>query len=562
MQIPLIRYLNRNVVLVLLLPVSPVILAQQGSGHESYFGRYAGKYIQSVGIETFNPAGIRIYDTTQFNPNWIPRTINHLHSRSKAWPMYRVLRFSVGDTLDPVHIYESERLFRKLLFIRDCIVRINRVPDDTNQVKVLFLLQDRFSLIPNFSGGTALWRGGITENNLLGYGHRVSVAMAGGSGMSPSPSVYLSGWYPLLGKSLIQLSGDYALHGNAGLRSFRIERPLISPLFRWGGGIASGIRMGDGGTALQEPGTGVLFKQQRHDVWVGHALPLKQRNNSWFDQFVVSAGFSASTLSANEVVFDSHRSVSVLASGGYTLMRRYRERYLFSWEQAADFSEGMSVFVTQGWINQQDAARHYSGLYLYLARNTPAGYVSVVLSGAARMQGVLIREAGAGLQGIYVSPQVRYDRYRVRLLLNGKFRRGGSEPLASPLVTDGRSEDVWQFNGRVLESLSRSSAEAKMVVYTPWKPFDMDIAPFLSAGFSDQGNWPALGITAGKITALGAGLILRSRKRAINVIRLSFFYYSGLVSPHQPLFRLSPFWVFDLPPVDFQPPLPVPAAGI
>lgn len=520
---------------------------------ESFEGS-RGKQITNLQVETYKPAGIRIYDTTLMNSSFIPQFINRFHHSSSHKVIRRVLRVLPGDTSDPLSLYESERLVRKVVFVRDCF--IYSYPDGDTAVTLRVVAQDRFSLRANYARSEEIMRVSLGDLNFGGTGLMLSVAAAYDNSGYTAP--YISASYPLFTKTLLQISGDYSFQTNSGLRSIRIARPALSPLFRYTGAFAHGVRYGNGGIGVDLPGSPA--KQIRTDAWLGRNFLLYQQGYNTTGQLVFSAGASESTEYSPAQKYISR---SLIFTTGFVHSKRFRENYLFSWEQISDFSLGYGLFLSQGWISQQSPGNHYSSLEVQAATKGWLGYVGLQLVGAIRSQALNAVESAMSGRFVYVSPRViSYDRYRIRFIGSAMWRKGGSQPLASPLVTDGRSEDIWQMNGRILTSLSNFSFDSRIVMYTPWSPFGFDVAPFVYVGFAQIRNWPALRILSGNLLAIGPGVILRSRARAINVLRLALVFYPGKVSDHQPLLKFGPPWVFDLPQTEIVLPEPLPAAGI
>ena len=557
----------RNSLVFFLFFTRLIVFSQSAEGDN--YQRFSGKIIRQLDIETYDPAGVRIYDIAITNTALPPRVVNAIHYQTKPKTVRRLLLFEVGDTVNPFEVYESERLLRRILFIRDCFIKMNPVAGDTNSVNILLVMQDRFSIGLNATLGNA-YRLSLSERNIMGTGHRGAFTLTG-NGFKGLPDVFWSYSVPNLGRKLFQISVDYSSNPFSGIRSASFSRPLLSPLFRWGGGVAYGERNGNGGTSVPEQSElETNYRYVRQDAWVGYATQPHYIGKRRIKQFVFTGSYSLSDLLkksdtvsvAPDPAEKNGYSQSFLATATFLKLHRYREGYIFSWEQVADYSEGISVSVTQGYIDQNDNAHHYSGLEVILARKFRSGYFSLQIQSGMRTSGLKVAESAAEFTGFYLSPLIGKGRYKFRAMLNGKYIAGGSDPVARPLVTDGKSEDIWQLNGRIFQALTRSSCELRMVMYTPWKPFDFELAPFVYGGFSRLKTWPQLGIEPGIFAAAGAGLILRSTKRAINVVRITFLFYPIVLGQSQPAYKIMPGWLFDMPNPNFEITGPLPAAGI
>src|SRR4051794_4787915 len=79
---------------------------------------FHGKPIRNVFIETMDPFGYSLDDASRTPHNWLERTGNHLHLKSKAIAIRNFLLFKQGAALDTFKISESKRLLRSQKFIR------------------------------------------------------------------------------------------------------------------------------------------------------------------------------------------------------------------------------------------------------------------------------------------------------------------------------------------------------------------------------------------------------------------------------------------------------------
>jgi hypothetical protein len=549
---------------VSILLVTSGMLCQTVNEGDNY-DQFSGCIIQKLAIETYDPAGIRIYDTTIYNNRLIMRSINVLHKHTRSQIISRILRFTVGDTVEPFAMYESERLIRRLIEVRDCFIKMKFIPGDRTRVSVLIVVQDRFSLAPAASIGSDFWMAEMRERNFLGSGHRMSVRISGGDSTNSSPFMYFSYTLPIVSKQLFQIGGDYSTSTSGGYRGVRVSRPLISPLFKWGGGLSYGIRYGSIAAVNKPVQEGISVRQEQREVWIGRAFSHGTRSNRISRQVIVSGAYVRSRLErkepAQELIY-GNASEAVLGSAGFTILHRYRKKQLFSFEQVSDFTEGVSLFLTQGWIDKGDNAHAYSGLFMLIARQFPFGYFAGSGDWGFRAGQNTLPEHALEIKSIYVSPLLELGNYRLRATLNGRFLTGNSNPGAAQLVADNRSENVWLSNNRVFQSLNRTAVEFRLALYTPWKILGADIAPFIYAGTNKLAAWSIPEIGGGWNNAIGIGVIFRHVKLAINVVRISFVFYPASTIANHPIYQFLQPHVFELPPTDFDVPQPHTVIGI
>ena len=127
---------------------------------------FDGLLIDSILIENRN-----IYDTdTKEYDNFIFRTANSLHIRSRRNVIARELLFKKGDRYSTKLAEETERNLRRRLILFDAFVKPERLSDDRLLVRVITI--DQWSLSGGFQysreGNQTRYQLGATEKNLLG----------------------------------------------------------------------------------------------------------------------------------------------------------------------------------------------------------------------------------------------------------------------------------------------------------------------------------------------------------------------------------------------------------
>lgn len=127
---------------------------------------FDGAIIDSILIENRN---IYATDSKEYD-NFIFRTANRLHIRSRQSVIRRELVFKEGDRYSSKLAAETERNLRRRLILFDAFVKPERLPDNRLLVRVVTI--DQWSLSGGFQynreGNQTRYQLGATEKNLLG----------------------------------------------------------------------------------------------------------------------------------------------------------------------------------------------------------------------------------------------------------------------------------------------------------------------------------------------------------------------------------------------------------
>lgn len=123
--------------------------------------------------------------------NSLYRTANDLKYTTSHVVIERELLFEVGDSYDEFLVRESERIIRRLKYLRN--VRISAQLEN-DEVDLTVTAQDTWTLIPQFSFSSGDGRGrtavGLAESDLMGLGKRLEVLYREDDGQTGVETVY------------------------------------------------------------------------------------------------------------------------------------------------------------------------------------------------------------------------------------------------------------------------------------------------------------------------------------------------------------------------------------
>lgn len=110
--------------------------------------------------------------------NALYRAVNRLHILTRSDTVRRQLLIKTGDRLSADRIHESERILRGANYLYDAMIIPGRICGDT--VELLVVVRDIWTLQPTASfhrtGGNNSTSIGISDDNILGYGHGLSLS--------------------------------------------------------------------------------------------------------------------------------------------------------------------------------------------------------------------------------------------------------------------------------------------------------------------------------------------------------------------------------------------------
>jgi hypothetical protein len=164
----------------------------------------------------------------------LARLADAIHGVTRPEVIRRELLFSEGEDLDPAKLAETERNLRALDLFRSVKIRVEPVGE--NQVDVVVHTRDgwttQLSGTLGRAGGGNKFGAEIQENNLLGFGKRLSISFASNPDRDTRAVAYEDPQF--LGQRLT-LDVIYASMSDGNRRRFALTRPFRSLETKSGG---------------------------------------------------------------------------------------------------------------------------------------------------------------------------------------------------------------------------------------------------------------------------------------------------------------------------------------
>ena len=216
-----------------------------------YFKQYEGKIIRSIRITT-KLSDLSGGSSRHQMVNWGIRAASNvaqaIHVDSRPGRILPYLLIKEGEVVRAQKMAEAERVLRSNKFIEDAVILIDQ--EAGNQVDLLVIVNDVFSLVPELGYySPTKFTTGLVDANLAGSTNFLGVGMLYDKEAirKVRPGLRLTLRNPM--GNYLSFSGVYTSFGRSLTSSrlsessviLKVERPYISNLFRWLGGIQAGI---------------------------------------------------------------------------------------------------------------------------------------------------------------------------------------------------------------------------------------------------------------------------------------------------------------------------------
>lgn len=196
------------------------------------FADFAGMNIASIETVT-----LPVFNENDPKENlWVFRLANRLHIDTRPDTIERQLIIARGDQLDQKKIRENERLLRRNDYLIDAMIVPRLICGD--DIHLLVVVRDVWTLSPSASasrtGGENRSDVGLSESNLLGLGHEVSIGYYDNSERSGKTFDYL---HPNIVGTHTEMFIGVEDNSDGDAQEIAIERPFYELDSRWSAGV-------------------------------------------------------------------------------------------------------------------------------------------------------------------------------------------------------------------------------------------------------------------------------------------------------------------------------------
>ena len=528
------------------------------SGTISSYKQFEGKTIGSIHIIILDPLGKVQDDTLTLPGNFLNRTGNKVHVKSRQFVIRNKLLFAEGDVFDSLKLKESERIIHQSPGIRDAKIRVECNAADEELLKVLIVVRDYWSingeLIANISSNFL----SASDNNFLGYSHVIQNRLS--YSLNNPNSLTLIGNYAIsnIRNTFISANLYYtcsSIYKNIGLS---LDRPFISPLTRWAGGINLNPVHTFWTTILDGRTTSTPLVFRTEDVWLGRSFALtKGKTHSWIEPRLVLTGriYDMHYTSRPDLRYDPLRlnQNSTLYLGGVGISNRnyYKDVNIYRFGATEVVPEGRLVSFTAGYRKSDILKEYYCGVKLAGARHIKhIGYLAELVEYGTFLQNSRSTKGALNAELKFLSDQIKYENWNIRAFGDLKSTLGYRRDAGESLNING-SNGLTGFNSDLLTGNCRTVLNLAFVFYSPYKFMEFQFAGIIFTGFGRLSDTP-LAMASGPVYRnYGLGLLIRNENLVLSTIQLSINFYPQIPGRMPNSFQFNPSSIPDIRFSDF-----------
>lgn len=513
------------------------------------FEKFQGKIIRKINIETYDPFGYSITDTSRVPTKKIEKIGNAMHLKTKQFTVRSLLLFKRNQALDSIKMKESERLLRTQRYIRRVSVKPVAVSDTSDSVDIQIKVLDSWSWYPSGSLSTSSGRLNLTNRNFAGLGHYFNNQYR--VRFKEGRHAY-RGQYQInnIGQTFIDAGVFYQIDlAENYMKQVYVNRRFFTPMTRWAGGFT----MYQNFYRDSVPNlTGIRklhnFKSNDVDGWLGHSVPLYYRYNNLHKvqtNFISSVRYFSRNYTENPVGdYDPHNYFTnqklYLASIGLASVNYVQDRYIFYYDMIEDVAVGKTFMLTGGFQQKNNINRPYIGAKFSLGKYTRHGYFGGELQLGSFINKDRFEEGVFRAEGLYFSKLYTLGNWRFRHFFNPEIVIGLNRwDYAMDKINLNGTYGIDGFDSYELRGTKKVLLNLQLQSYAPYEWLGFRFSPFLSASVGFMGDNNDTFVTKDMYSKIGLGIVISNDYLVFNNFQLSLAFYPSIPGNGRNIFKTN-----------------------
>ncbi len=523
------------------------------------YSAFEGKTIRHINIETLDPFGYSIADTIVASQNFITKTGNALHVKTKHITIRNLLLIRQNQLFDSLLVKESERLVRSRGYIRDVSFYVKTTSKGSDSVDIFIRELDNWSIIPKVSASSSRFNINLTDKNFLGFGHEFQPGFKWNHTIGRN--AYNTNYFiPNIRNTFINTTLHYSTDEHRNFtRSFAIDRPFFSPFAKWAAGVSftqklhkDSLRAKDSLFVLQR------FKFNVQDYWAGNAIQIFKGNseNNRTTNFISTVRFLRIRYLEKPIeILDTLHFFSnenfYLASLGISTRKYVQDKYIFQFGVTEDVPIGKVYSLTGGYQEKNNTGRLYCGARISMGYYYPWGYLSSNFEYGTFFRTSHTEQSVFSINVNYFTGLFEIGKWKFRQFVKPQITIGINRfPSDSLTLNDNYGLDG--FNSSNLSGTKRILFMLQTQSYAPWNFIGFRFGPYLIYSLGMLGN-SATGFKKSRLySQIGLGVLIKNENLIINTFEISVAFYPMIPGIGQDILKLNSFKTTDFGFRDFE----------
>lgn len=517
-----------------------------------------GKIIRKIVIETLDPFGNSVTDTTKVPRKDFEKFGNSIHLKTKQFTIKNLLLFKKNSRYDSLVSKESERLIRTQRYVREVVITPVILPSTTDSIDVKVRVLDSWSLIPNGSLSSNQSSIKLTERNLFGFGHQISGNL---ENRFSSKEQAIFGNYTIsnIKNSFIKLDLTYSNeYNNDSKRSVSLTRPFYSVFARNAGGVSFENTLTTEFFPVLDSLIAEPVKFEFQEYWYGRAFPLYKKNNykNVYTNLLTAISYNRRIFlrKPDEELdrtsfFSSERNI--IGYLGVSKQQFYQDKFIFNYNIVEDIPYGQNLALIFGHQEKNKISRLYTGITISHGKKYSFGYLSSFLEWGSFYNKGVTEQTAFKLGFNYFSPLIHWGNWRFRQFIKPTYIWGNNRDSSfKDQLSLNNYYGIEGFNNRIL-GVQKWVFSLQTQSYVPGSWYGFRFSPYFNISMGSLANKKAL-FESKVYSKFSIGVQINNDFLVFNSFQISFSYYPSIPFEGDNILKTNSFENTDLTLNDFQ----------
>jgi hypothetical protein len=535
-----------------------------------------GKIIRNINIQTLDPFGFSISDTTKKAKNWIEKSGNSLHVTTRKLAIKNLLLFRKNKPLDSLLVRESERLIRLQKYVRDVNITLELATQNSDSIDVFIRVLDTWSSIPKGSVSSSTTSLGLQERNFFGTGHEFYNRFS--KRFDDGKNAYSMKYeIPNIKNTYIKTTAIYHRELNDHYsKSLNVERTFYSPFTRWAGGVYLDEQFSiDSLQNAKFEYNNQNLKYRSQDIWGGISVPIFNEIVSRYNHLnlvfatrILNVQFKESpTIEYDSINFYSGETF-YLTGIGISSRQFVEDQYLYNYGIIENVPVGRIFGITGGYQLKNNQKRLYVGARASFGNYHSWGYLSTNFEYGTFFNDSKTEQSTFSFQVNYFTNLVELGKkWKMRQFIKPQIIIG-NDRLKSKADYLALNENVpfqgtygagfQGDNGAGINGFDSALFGTKKLVlslqtqlYSPWNIIGFRINPYINYTAAMLGN-ENIGLTKSKLySSIGIGVMINNDYLVFNSFQFSISFYPNIPGQGNNIFKTNSYGTSDFGLQDF-----------
>ncbi|MFP3860046.1 MAG: hypothetical protein ACLFUW_04415 [Bacteroidales bacterium] len=527
------------------------------------FDVFAGKMIDSIKFHQLDVFGASVDDTLFQDIAWYKEVGNWMHITTRKHILRDNILFSEGDNIDPLLIADSERLLRRLPYLKDARILIEEHPVEKNRVNVIVITQDVWSKGFNLDlSGLDAGEIDVYDNNIFGIGHKLQNDLIFDYFKTGNPGFRTLYRVDNIAGTFIDSRLTYMDAFDNKQYGLEASRDFFSYKTNWVGGLKAykyetlkNIRKTD--TILYNTPLDYID----HDFWLGYGLPVSSESRLFKNRnrIVLALRYKRSKFFEGPDIrerynYPFHNHHIFLANLSFSRQNYYTSSLMYGFGRTEDIPVGDLFGYTFGWEIDEFFKRFYTGLnFRHGEFFSNFGYISNSLDFGGFIYKNNFEQGVFNFRSKYISKLFHVKNLKIRQFVDFNYKCG-IERFDDEFITFNPSMDIRGFSRADLTGKQKLVMKFETVGFTNlfYYGFRFAFYGFADIGFIGREN--KLIFENPMQHGFGIGMRVRNENLVFNTFQMRLGYYPNLSPTNNLLFRISGEKSFR--PYEYNPSMP------